>query len=162
MIALSNTGGYLLGGKEIVYDTPDISAALKAKTGTVVTQESAKQGTMTYSILKQHNQSETMEDLKLSFDALASHDLTFVGVIQTAKASGMENFPIPYILTNCHNSLCAVGGTLNEDDHQFGLSAAKRYGGIFVPPHQAVIHSYMREMYAACGSMILGSDSHTR
>ena len=162
MITKSNTGAYLVNGTELVFDGPDAAAALQAKTGKTVTREEAKKGAIAYSILERHNHSESMSELSLQFDALASHDITFVGVIQTAKASGMERFPLPYVLTNCHNSLCAVGGTLNEDDHRFGLSAAKRYGGIFVPPHQAVIHSYMREMHATCGAMILGSDSHTR
>ena len=118
--------------------------------------------TMAYSILKAHNTAPDMDRLKIRFDAMASHDITYVGIIQTARASGMTEFPVPYVLTNCHNSLCAVGGTINEDDHVFGLSAAKKYGGEFVPAHQAVIHSYMRERYAAPGRMILGSDSHTR
>lgn len=122
----------------------------------------AKKNTLAYSILEAHNTSEDMDNLRLKFDAMASHDITYVGIIQTAKASGLEKFPIPYVLTNCHNSLCAVGGTINEDDHVFGLTAAKKYGGIFVPAHQAVIHSYMRENFAGCGRMILGSDSHTR
>ena len=122
----------------------------------------SREGTMAYGILKAHNQSDDMGHLSLRFDALASHDITYVGIIQTARASGLKEFPMPYVLTNCHNSLCAVGGTINEDDHMFGLSAAKKYGGEFVPPHQAVIHSYMRERYAAPGRMILGSDSHTR
>ena len=125
-------------------------------------KDTAKQGTIAYSILKAHNTAEDMQNLRLKFDALASHDITFVGIIQTARASGMEKFPIPYVLTNCHNSLCAVGGTINEDDHVFGLSAARKYGGIYVPPHMAVIHQYMREAMAGCGKMILGSDSHTR
>ena len=124
--------------------------------------EQAKQGTMAYGILQAHNTSSTMDTLKIRFDAMASHDITYVGIIQTARASGLKEFPIPYVLTNCHNSLCAVGGTINEDDHVFGLSAAKKYGGEFVPAHQAVIHSYMRERYAAPGRMIIGSDSHTR
>ena len=124
--------------------------------------EANREKTMTYSILKAHNRANNMEHLALRFDALASHDITYVGIIQTARASGLKEFPMPYVLTNCHNSLCAVGGTINEDDHLFGLSAAKKYGGEFVPPHQAVIHSYMRERYAAPGCMILGSDSHTR
>ena len=124
--------------------------------------EATREGTIAYDILKAHNQSGSMEQLALRFDALASHDITYVGIIQTARASGLKEFPLPYVLTNCHNSLCAVGGTINEDDHVFGLSAAKKYGGEFVPPHQAVIHSYMRERYAAPGRMILGSDSHTR
>ena len=125
----------------------------------------AYKGTMAYSILNAHNtagEAKKGELLKIKFDALASHDITYVGIIQTAKASGLKQFPLPYVLTNCHNSLCAVGGTINEDDHVFGLSAAKKYGGIFVPPHQAVIHTYMRECMSGCGKMILGSDSHTR
>ncbi|MEG2676288.1 MAG: aconitase family protein, partial [Clostridia bacterium] len=127
--------------------------------------QNAYKGTMSYSILSAHNtngQTEKGGDLKIKFDAMASHDITYVGIIQTAKASGLEEFPIPYVMTNCHNSLCAVGGTINEDDHVFGLSAAKKYGGIFVPPHQAVIHTYMRECMSGGGKMILGSDSHTR
>jgi aconitate hydratase len=124
--------------------------------------ETAKTGTMAYAILQAHNTSGDANQLKIRFDAMASHDITYVGIIQTARASGLESFPLPYVLTNCHNSLCAVGGTINEDDHVFGLSAAKKYGGEFVPAHQSVIHSYMREMYAGCGKMIIGSDSHTR
>ena len=124
--------------------------------------EEAKKGTMAYAILSKHNTARGMEELAIRFDAMASHDITYVGIIQTARASGMTEFPVPYVLTNCHNSLCAVGGTINEDDHVFGLSAAKKYGGEFVPAHQSVIHSYMRERYAAPGKMILGSDSHTR
>ena len=127
-----------------------------------LTPETEKKKTMAWKILSAHNTCPDMDSLKLRFDALASHDITYVGIIQTARASGLEAFPLPYVLTNCHNSLCAVGGTINEDDHVFGLSAAKKYGGEFVPAHQAVIHSYMREMYAGCGKMILGSDSHTR
>ncbi|MCR5112672.1 MAG: hydratase [Acholeplasmatales bacterium] len=126
------------------------------------TVEEAKKKTIAYSILKNHNVSNDMENLRLKFDAMASHDITYVGIIQTAKASGMKKFPLPYVMTTCHNTLCAVGGTINEDDHIFGLSAAKKYGGIYVPPHMAVIHQYMREMFAGCGKMILGSDSHTR
>ena len=143
-------------------DTPEAAAVLKAKTGTEVTPEQAKTQTIAYSILKEHNMSGNMEKLQIKFDKLTSHDITFVGIIQTARASGLEKFPIPYVLTNCHNSLCAVGGTINEDDHMFGLSCAKRYGGIYVPPHQAVIHQFAREMLAGGGKMILGSDSHTR
>ena len=135
---------------------------VEALTGKAADRETAKKGTIAYSILKAHNTTEDMEHLKLRFDSMASHDITFVGIVQTAKASGMEQFPIPYVLTNCHNTLCAVGGTINEDDHMFGLSAAKKYGGIYVPPHIAVIHQYMRERMAGCGKMILGSDSHTR
>jgi len=127
-----------------------------------VSKDEALKGTIAYGILKSHNQSEDMESLRIRFDCLTSHDITYVGIIQTLRASGIEKFPVPYILTNCHNSLCAVGGTINEDDHVFGLSAAKRYGGVYVPPHQAVIHQYAREMLAGCGKMILGSDSHTR
>ena len=118
--------------------------------------------TMAYNILKEHNTSGNMEKLQIKFDKMTSHDITFVGIIQTARASGLEKFPIPYVLTNCHNSLCAVGGTINEDDHMFGLSCAKKYGGVYVPPHQAVIHQFAREMLAGGGKMILGSDSHTR
>ena len=151
MIQLFDKGIFLLDGQTI------------AEEGTVqLDKETARKETISYGILKQHNTSPAMDFLKLKFDAMASHDLTFVGIIQTAKASGMTRFPMPYVLTNCHNSLCAVGGTINEDDHLFGLSAAKKYGGIFVPPHIAVIHQYMREMHAGCGQMILGSDSHTR
>ncbi len=127
-----------------------------------LTADAGRARTMAWRILSDHNTSGSMDQLKLRFDAMASHDITYVGIIQTARASGLEEFPIPYVLTNCHNSLCAVGGTINEDDHVFGLSAAKKYGGVFVPAHQAVIHQYMRERYAAAGSMILGSDSHTR
>ncbi|MBR5376562.1 MAG: hydratase, partial [Lachnospiraceae bacterium] len=125
-------------------------------------KDEAAKGTIAYGILKSHNTSSGMEDLKIKFDCLTSHDITFVGIIQTARASGLEKFPLPYVLTNCHNSLCAVGGTINEDDHVFGLSAARKYGGVYVPPHQAVIHQYAREKLAGCGKMILGSDSHTR
>lgn len=153
MVKLYDGGVYLVNGTEIV---PEAAAPETYQKGT------AKQGTIAYSILKAHNTAEDMQNLRLKFDALASHDITFVGIIQTARASGMEKFPIPYVLTNCHNSLCAVGGTINEDDHVFGLSAARKYGGIYVPPHMAVIHQYMREAMAGCGKMILGSDSHTR
>ena len=138
------------------------TAALAAKGFDAADVATAKTGTMAYNIMQAHNTSGDAENLKIKFDAMASHDITFVGIIQTARASGLEKFPIPYVLTNCHNSLCAVGGTINEDDHRFGLSAAKKYGGIFVPPHMAVIHQYMRERFAGCGKMILGSDSHTR
>jgi aconitate hydratase len=117
---------------------------------------------MAYGIISDHNTTGDINNIKIKFDAIASHDITYVGIIQTARASGLEEFPLPYVLTNCHNSLCAVGGTINEDDHVFGLSAAKKYGGIYVPAHQAVIHQYMREAFAGCGKMILGSDSHTR
>ena len=160
MLKLYDGGAYLVNGKEIL---PEAEAAkVEALTGKKAEKSEARKGTMAYNIMKAHNTSENMENLKLKFDAMASHDITFVGIIQTAKASGMEKFPIPYVLTNCHNSLCAVGGTINEDDHMFGLSAAKKYGGIYVPPHIAVIHQYMRENFAGCGKMILGSDSHTR
>ena len=160
MVTLSRGGAWLLNGTEIVEEGQE--AALQAKLGTVPSKEEAAQQTIAYGILKAHNTSDNMEKLKLKFDKLTSHDITFVGIIQTARASGLERFPIPYVLTNCHNSLCAVGGTINEDDHMFGLSCAKRYGGVYVPPHQAVIHQFAREMLAGCGKMILGSDSHTR
>lgn len=160
MVRLYDGGVYLINGTEIVPETDGEKAA--ALTGAKVDKEAAKKGTIAYSIIESHNHSGDMEQLKLKFDAMTSHDITFVGVIQTAKASGMEEFPVPYVLTNCHNSLCAVGGTINEDDHMFGLSACKKYGGIFVPPHIAVMHQYMREMMAGCGKMILGTDSHTR
>ena len=153
MVKLYDGGVYLVNGTEIV---PEAAAPETYQ------KDTAKQGTIAYSTLKAHNTAEDMQNLRLKFDALASHDITFVGIIQTARASGMEKFPIPYVLTNCHNSLCAVGGTINEDDHVFGLSAARKYGGIYVPPHMAVIHQYMREAMAGCGKMILGSDSHTR
>ncbi len=153
MVKLYDGGVYLVNGTEIV---PEAAAPETYQ------KDTAKQGTIAYSILKAHNTAEDMQNLRLKFDALASHDITFVGIIQTARASGMEKFPIPYVLTNCHNSLSAVGGTINEDDHVFGLSAARKYGGIYVPPHMAVIHQYMREAMAGCGKMILGSDSHTR
>lgn len=149
MVKLTN-GGVFLSRNGTVIDNPSITA------------EEAAKNTIAYGILSAHNTSGSDEKLKLKFDAMASHDITYVGIIQTARASGLEKFPIPYVLTNCHNSLCAVGGTINEDDHVFGLSAAKKYGGIYVPAHQAVIHSYMREMMSGCGKMILGSDSHTR
>lgn len=159
---LYQNGVYLLNGTDLVEDTGDAALAVKSKTGRDVTREQAKEQTIAYRILKSHNMSGNMDELQIKFDKLTSHDITFVGIIQTARASGLEKFPIPYVLTNCHNSLCAVGGTINEDDHMFGLSCAKRYGGIYVPPHQAVIHQYAREMLAAGGKMILGSDSHTR
>lgn len=153
MIKLSEKGVFLASNNEII--------AEEHFTGEIKKEE-AKKGTIAWSILSSHNTSGNMDKLKIKFDSLASHDITFVGIVQTAKASGMERFPLPYVLTNCHNSLCAVGGTINGDDHVFGLSAAQRYGGIFVPPHIAVIHQYMREMMAGGGKMILGSDSHTR
>lgn len=150
---LYDTGVYLLNGQKIV---PENQADFP------VSQEEAAKSTIAYSILKAHNTSGNMEKLQIKFDKLTSHDITFVGIIQTARASGLEKFPVPYVLTNCHNSLCAVGGTINEDDHMFGLTCAKKYGGVYVPPHQAVIHQFAREMLAAGGKMILGSDSHTR
>ena len=159
---LYDGGVYLLGGKELIADGKDALAEIKSRTGAEVTREQAAAQTIAYEILKAHNVSGSMDKLQIKFDKLASHDITFVGIIQTARASGLERFPIPYVLTNCHNSLCAVGGTINEDDHMFGLTCAKRYGGIYVPPHQAVIHQFAREMMAVGGSMILGSDSHTR
>ena len=160
MINLFKNGAYLVHGTEIIPE--EEQARAEAALGRKIQKEEAKKGTIAYGILKNHNQSGDMDNLKIRFDALTSHDITYVGIIQTAKASGMDTFPVPYILTCCHNSLCAVGGTINEDDHMFGLSAAQKYGGIFVPPHMAVIHQYMREMHAGCGKMILGSDSHTR
>jgi aconitate hydratase len=162
MVELRNGGAYLVNGTEWIEDTADAAAAIAAKTGKSVSKEEAKQGTIAYGILKAHNTSDNMEKLKIRFDKLTSHDITFVGIIQTARASGLEKFPMPYVLTNCHNSLCAVGGTINEDDHMFGLTCAKKYGGVYVPPHQAVIHQFAREMLAGGGRMILGSDSHTR
>ena len=160
MVKLYNGGAYLINGNTLIEEN-DIKK-LETFTGKDINKEEAVKGSIAYNILKAHNISGNMDKLRLKFDAMASHDITFVGIIQTAKASGMEKFPLPYVLTNCHNSLCAVGGTINEDDHMFGLSAAKKYGGIYVPPHIAVIHQYMREAFAGCGKMILGSDSHTR
>ena len=162
MLKLYEGGAYLVNGNELIPDTADALAAVESKTGAKTTKEEAAKGTMAYGILSSHNTSGNMENLKIKFDKLTSHDITFVGILQTARASGLEKFPVPYVLTNCHNSLCAVGGTINEDDHVFGLSCAKKYGGIYVPPHQAVIHQFAREMLAAGGAMILGSDSHTR
>ncbi|ADK15478.1 MULTISPECIES: hydratase [Clostridium] len=163
MIKLYDEGAYLLNGEELYFDNKECNEKLKAKLGKdYINKEEAKKQTIAYSILQDHNKSKDNVNLNIKFDALASHDITFVGIIQTSRASGLTKFPIPYVLTNCHNSLCAVGGTINEDDHLFGLSAAKKYGGIYVPPHLAVIHQYMREMMAGCGKMILGSDSHTR
>ena len=162
MIKLYDNGVYLVNGTDIVEDNGEAAAALAARCGKAPSKEEAAKGTMAYSILEAHNTSGNMDQLQIKFDKLTSHDITFVGIIQTARASGLEKFPIPYVLTNCHNSLCAVGGTINEDDHMFGLSCAKKYGGIYVPPHQAVIHQYAREMLAEGGKMILGSDSHTR
>ena len=162
MVKLYNGGAYVLNGTEIVPDTAEVSAVLAGKMAQVPSKEEAKKQTIAYGILKDHNTSGNMEKLQIRFDRLTSHDITFVGIIQTARASGLTKFPMPYVLTNCHNSLCAVGGTINEDDHTFGLTCAKKYGGVYVPPHQAVIHQYAREMLAAGGRMILGSDSHTR
>ena len=162
MIELMQGGAYLINGAEIVPDDAEAPAAIAAKTGKKTTKEEAAKNTIAYRILESHNTSGNMEKLKIRFDKLTSHDITFVGIIQTARASGLTKFPMPYVLTNCHNSLCAVGGTINEDDHMFGLTCAKKYGGVYVPPHQAVIHQYAREMLAGGGKMILGSDSHTR
>ncbi len=162
MIKLYDNGVYLLNGTEIVEDGAQALDAVLAKTGRKVTKEEAAKGTMAYGLLEAHNTSGNMENLQIKFDKLTSHDITFVGIIQTARASGLEKFPVPYVLTNCHNSLCAVGGTINEDDHMFGLTCAKKYGGMYVPPHQAVIHQFAREMLAGGGKMLLGSDSHTR
>ena len=158
---LYDGGVYLLDGEKIIPDSSE-APKLLAREGCTQTKEQARRGTIAWSILHDHNQSGDDEKLRIRFDKMTSHDITYVGIIQTARASGLEKFPLPYVLTNCHNSLCAVGGTINEDDHMFGLSAAKKYGGIYVPPHQAVIHQYAREMLAECGAMILGSDSHTR
>ena len=162
MIELMQGGAYLVNGTEIIQDAPDAQAAILAKTGKRISKEEASRNTIAYGILASHNTSGNMSKLKVRFDKLTSHDITFVGIIQTARASGLQKFPMPYVLTNCHNSLCAVGGTINEDDHMFGLTCAKKYGGVYVPPHQAVIHQYAREMLAEGGKMILGSDSHTR
>ncbi len=162
MIKLHDGGVYLVNQDTLIPEDGQESAAIQAKTGAVVTKEEAARNTIAYGILSEHNTSGNMEKLKIKFDKLTSHDITFVGIIQTARASGLEKFPVPYVLTNCHNSLCAVGGTINEDDHMFGLTCAKKYGGVYVPPHQAVIHQYAREMLAEGGKMILGSDSHTR
>ena len=163
MIKLYDTGAYLVNGTELVEDSGDAKLILRNMLGKeTLNREEAAKNTIAYHILKDHNTSGNMEKLKIKFDKLTSHDITYVGIIQTARASGLEKFPIPYVLTNCHNSLCAVGGTINEDDHMFGLTCAKKYGGIYVPPHQAVIHQFAREMLAESGKMILGSDSHTR
>ena len=163
MITLSKGGAYLIGGTEVVETGAGSEELLKNKLGDkYLTKEDAAKNTMAYGVLNEHNTSGNMDKLQIKFDKLTSHDITFVGIIQTARASGLEKFPIPYVLTNCHNSLCAVGGTINEDDHMFGLTCAKKYGGIYVPPHQAVIHQFAREMLAGGGKMILGSDSHTR
>ncbi len=162
MVKLWEGGAYLVRGTELIADREDAAAQIKNITGKEVSGQEAVRNTIAYRILEEHNTSGNMEKLKIKFDKLTSHDITFVGIIQTARASGLTKFPIPYVLTNCHNSLCAVGGTINEDDHMFGLTCAKRYGGVYVPPHQAVIHQYAREMLAGGGKMILGSDSHTR
>ena len=162
MIQLTQGGAYLVNGTDIVADTPEAASQIQAKTGITISREEAAKNTMAYGILREHNTSGNMDKLKIRFDKLTSHDITFVGIIQTARASGLQKFPMPYVLTNCHNSLCAVGGTINEDDHMFGLTCAKKYGGVYVPPHQAVIHQFAREMLAGGGKMILGSDSHTR
>lgn len=162
MVTLLEGGAYLVNGTEIIPDNQEAAAAIAAKTGKQIDKEAAAKETISYGILESHNTSGSMDNLKIKFDKLTSHDITFVGIIQTARASGLMKFPIPYVLTNCHNSLCAVGGTINEDDHLFGLTCAKKYGGVYVPPHQAVIHQFAREMLAGGGRMILGSDSHTR
>ena len=162
MVQLYDGGAYVLNGTEIIPDTADAVKILAGKMGAVPSREEAKKQTIAYGILRSHNTSDNMEKLKIRFDKLTSHDITFVGIIQTARASGLTRFPMPYVLTNCHNSLCAVGGTINEDDHMFGLTCAKKYGGVYVPPHQAVIHQFAREMLSGGGKMILGSDSHTR
>jgi len=162
MIKLYEGGAYLIDGVQLIPDTEDAFAIVAEIAGRNVAQSEASKNTIAYGILEEHNTSDSMEKLKIKFDKLTSHDITFVGIIQTARASGLEKFPVPYVLTNCHNSLCAVGGTINEDDHMFGLSCAKRYGGVYVPPHQAVIHQFAREMLAGGGKMLLGSDSHTR
>ena len=162
MVTLTEGGAWLINGRDIIPDNEDALSKVQAAAGRQITREEAAENTIAYGILKEHNTSDTMDKLKIRFDKLTSHDITFVGIIQTARASGLEKFPMPYVLTNCHNSLCAVGGTINEDDHMFGLSCAKKYGGVYVPPHQAVIHQFAREMLAGCGRMILGSDSHTR
>ena len=162
MIKLMEGGAYLLQGTEVIPEGAEAAAQIRSKTGQEVSREEAAKNTMAYGILQAHNTSGSMDKLKIRFDKLTSHDITFVGIIQTARASGLTKFPIPYVLTNCHNSLCAVGGTINEDDHMFGLTCAKKYGGVYVPPHQAVIHQYAREMLTGGGRMILGSDSHTR
>ncbi len=162
MISLYEGGAYLVNGTQLIADDSEAINKIKAQTGKDVTKEESRKNTIAYGILESHNTSGNMDKLKIKFDKLTSHDITFVGIIQTARASGLKKFPIPYVLTNCHNSLCAVGGTINEDDHMFGLTCAKKYGGVYVPPHQAVIHQFAREMLAGGGRMILGSDSHTR
>ena len=162
MIRLLEGGAWLVDGTQVIPDGPEAAAAVEAATGKKPVKEDAKKETISFGILESHNTSGNMENLKIRFDKLTSHDITFVGIIQTARASGLTKFPIPYVITNCHNSLCAVGGTINEDDHMFGLTCARKYGGVYVPPHQAVIHQFAREMLAGGGKMILGSDSHTR
>ena len=172
MVKVSQGGAFVFRGRLVVEEadtcSPDqlnlrlTEAGLQPWSGGRIDRESARRGTLAYQILAAHNRSEDPQTLKIRFDSLASHDITYVGIIQSARASGMDVFPVPYVLTNCHNSLCAVGGTINRDDHLFGLSAACKYGGIFVPAHLAVIHQYIREMMAGCGRMILASDSHTR
>ena len=162
MIKMTQGGAYLVDGVEYIEDSANAIEVVENKTGINISKEKAAEETIAYGILKAHNTADNMDKLRIRFDKLTSHDITFVGIIQTARASGLEKFPMPYVLTNCHNSLCAVGGTINEDDHVFGLSCAKRYGGVYVPPHQAVIHQFAREMLAGGGKMILGSDSHTR
>lgn len=162
MIKLYGNGVYLVNGSRIIEDDAEAASVLNAECGSAPSKEEAAKGTMAYKILEEHNTSGDMQNLHIKFDKLTSHDITFVGIIQTARASGLEKFPVPYVLTNCHNSLCAVGGTINEDDHMFGLSCAKKYGGMYVPPHQAVIHQFAREMLAGGRKMLLGSDSHTR
>ncbi|MBR6896817.1 MAG: hydratase [Lachnospiraceae bacterium] len=162
MVKTWKNGAYLVNGEKLVEDSPEALKEVYALAGVEADKESAAKETIAYDILQAHNTSDDPKKLKIKFDSLTSHDITFVGIIQTARASGLDEFPVPYVLTNCHNSLCAVGGTINEDDHMFGLSCAKRYGGIYVPPHLAVIHQFARENQAGCGKMILGSDSHTR
>jgi aconitate hydratase len=169
---LGKYGVYVINGKLVVENSDNLTleelnsrlsaAGVATLSNADIEPNQARTNTIAYQILTGHNHSGVWNNLKIKFDALASHDITYVGIVQTARASGLKQFPVPYVLTNCHNSLCAVGGTINEDDHVFGLSAAQKYGGIFVPAHQAVIHQYMREMMAGCGRMILGSDSHTR
>jgi aconitate hydratase len=160
MIKLYDGGVYLVNGAEIVPE--EESEKVRLLTGRAADKTEASKGTMAYGIIRAHNKSGNMQNLQLKYDSMTSHDITYVGIIQTARASGMKEFPLPYVLTNCHNSLCAVGGTINEDDHKFALSAAHKYGGIYVPTNLANIHSYNREAMAGCGRMILGSDSHTR
>jgi aconitate hydratase len=160
MIQVSDTGVYVFNSREILEDKPENAGILRSRLPQ--DKDAPRRGTIAYGIISAHNTSGDEKKLQLTFDALTSHDITFVNIIQTARVSGLETFPLPYILTNCHNSLCAVGGTINEDDHAFGFSAAKKYGGVYVPPHLGVIHSYIRETQAGCGRMILGSDSHTR